>query len=132
MEATSNHPFPAQVLIFGGVDGLCMMYFLRFAMDQCAFASVVGPANLAHNFAFRRRFSSRKDDNIQTALVLLAVVGACYLLYHLGVALYQFARTGLPHAVDNVRSANRDVRRRIAERWRVVDRDPRREEGPPS
>ena len=97
-----------------------------------AFASVVGPANLAHNFAFRRRFSSRKDDNIQTALVLLAVVGACYLLYHLGAALYQFARTGLPHAVDNVRSANRDVRRRIAERWRVVDRDPRREEGPPS
>ena len=96
------------------------------------FASVVGPANLAHNFAFRRRFTSRKDDNIQTALVLLAVVGACYLLYHLGAALYQFARTGLPHAVDNVRSANRDVRRRIAERWRVVDRDPRREEGPPS
>jgi len=29
-------------LMYGGVDGLVMIYFLRFATDQCLFASVVG------------------------------------------------------------------------------------------
>ena len=45
-----------------------------------------------------------------------------YLLYHLVTAVYYLARTGLPVAVDNVKNANADVRRQIAERYRVVDR----------
>ena len=69
MEATSNHPFRAQVLIFGGVDGLCMMYFLRFAMDQCAFASVVGLLLLVPSYHTGRGLRSKlvgDDDFAQS------------------------------------------------------------------
>mmetsp|Transcript_19752 Transcript_19752/g.58764 ORF Transcript_19752/g.58764 Transcript_19752/m.58764 type:complete len:240 (-) Transcript_19752:31-750(-) len=88
-----------------------------------AIVAFVGPLNLAHHVSFRRRFSSKsRDDSLQIMLVILIVVGIGYLLYHLCTAVYNLARTGLPVAVDNVRHANEDVRRKIAEKYKVVDR----------
>ena len=99
----------------GSLSALC-------ASGLYAATTLVGPVNLVNQLAFRRRYRARKEDSIEAALALLVVVGACYLLYHLATSVYYLARTGIPLAVDNLRSANRDVRRRICEKYRVVDR----------
>jgi hypothetical protein len=50
-------------LVYGGVDGLVIIYFLRFAFDQCLFASVVGLVVLVPAYHSGRGLYSRLYDD---------------------------------------------------------------------
>ena len=50
-------------LVYGGVDGLVIIYFLRFAFDQCLFASVVGLVVLVPAYHSGRGVHSRLYDD---------------------------------------------------------------------
>mmetsp|Transcript_26593 Transcript_26593/g.81798 ORF Transcript_26593/g.81798 Transcript_26593/m.81798 type:complete len:241 (-) Transcript_26593:13-735(-) len=88
-----------------------------------AVVAFISPLNLARTFGGRGWTSGkRKDDSLQAVVIILIVVGVCYVLYHLVTAIYHLARTGVPVAIGNVQNANRTVRADIAKKYPVVDR----------
>ncbi|KAH8053267.1 hypothetical protein JL720_14748 [Aureococcus anophagefferens] len=58
-------------LMYGGVDGLVMIYFLRFATDQCLFASVVGLLVLVPAYHGPGPLRGGGDGGEHAAVVLL-------------------------------------------------------------
>lgn len=54
-------------------------------------------------------------------IVLLAIIGAIYLLYHLAKGIYEITYTGGNLAVINLRLANKSMRQRIVQRYRVLN-----------
>ena len=54
-------------------------------------------------------------------LIVLAVSGLAFLLYHLSVGVWDLVRGANAAAGANVRSANRSIREDIAKRHRVVN-----------
>lgn len=83
------------------------------------------PLDVTRHLGARGRFRpGGRDDSLESMVMfaVLVVCGAAYAAYHLAVGAYNVARTGVPVAFDTLKSANRDVRRAIARKYRVADR----------
>jgi hypothetical protein len=68
-----------------------------------------------------RDHKARGGEDMRLFLIVLAVSGLAFLLYHLSVGVWDLVRGANAAAGANVRSANRSIREDIAKRHRVVN-----------
>ena len=63
----------------------------------------------------------KSGDGTNSIVLMLVAVGACYLIYHLAIGIYELTSNGRAAAGASLRNTNREMREEIARRYRVVN-----------